>query len=515
MKEIQLNAEEQKICSLLKEYCAYYNQENPSEESLELRITGGWVRDKLLGKASNDLDIAINFQSGEIFTENLIKYIKKGNYPNVISTSVHKIEKNPEKSKHLETCTTKIYGLDVDFVNLRSEEYTADSRIPIVDYGTPEQDAMRRDATLNALFFNLNTEKVEDFTGKGLEDLEQGILRTPLPAMQTFLDDPLRCLRLIRFAAQYNFRIDDEALKCMSEPEIQTSLLRKISKERVGVELDKMLKSQSPTYGISLIRQTDLYKPIFNFGELYEKVLEYNDGAGDFISHRYELTHVSLTNLTEKLPSVLEELAKVSLFEEEVNLLKTDKAFAKTFYLVILLYNWSGLTFKTRPQKSFKTTQSAVEIIVKEGLKYSSKESDLIRIVVDSSSSLQQVLSAYQKNPDSFKRSDLGLLIKPFGQNAKVCLFCNLVQECFEGDLAEVFTRYATFMQALENLDLWDAHLLRPLVNGKELLIALNRKPGPWVSHMNDKLVVWQLDNPKAAKEQVAEYAKTIIDQVV
>ena len=85
----------------------------------------------------------------------------------------------------METCTTKLFGVDIDFVNLRSEEYTHDSRVPSIEFGTPEQDAVRRD-TLNALFYNLNQGEIEDYTKRGLSDLQNGILKTPLAPIKTF-----------------------------------------------------------------------------------------------------------------------------------------------------------------------------------------------------------------------------------------------------------------------------------------------------------------------------------------
>jgi len=98
------------------------------------------------------------------------------------------IMSNPEQSKHLETARMKINDIWVVLVNLRSEEYAHHSRIPTMQFGTPEQDALRRDFTINALFYNLNEGVVEDLTGRGLEDLRGGLIRTPLAAKETFLD---------------------------------------------------------------------------------------------------------------------------------------------------------------------------------------------------------------------------------------------------------------------------------------------------------------------------------------
>lgn len=104
------------------------------------------------------------------------------------ANSIGVIAANPDQSKHLETATLRVHGEKLDCVNLRSEHYSDESRIPVIEMGTPLQDAERRDFTINSLFYNLNTGQVEDFTGKGLRDLEAGIIRTPLDPRTTFLD---------------------------------------------------------------------------------------------------------------------------------------------------------------------------------------------------------------------------------------------------------------------------------------------------------------------------------------
>jgi len=178
--------------------------------------------------------------------ENLAKYKGSGN-PALNDdeiVKVHKIDANPEKSKHLETVTTRIFGLDIDLVNLRKETYTEESRNPQMEFGTAEEDALRRDATVNAMFYNLNTSALEDLTGLGLKDLKQKLIRTPLEAYQTFKDDPLRILRLIRFASRLGYRIDDDCKQAMQNESIKDALRLKISKERVGAEVEKMLRGK-------------------------------------------------------------------------------------------------------------------------------------------------------------------------------------------------------------------------------------------------------------------------------
>ena len=214
-----------------------------------LRFTGGWVRDKLLGIESTDIDIGIDSMTGHRFGTLMKQYLddsaRRTQYGEDVVGRLAQIVANPEKSKHLETVTTKILGLDIDLVNLRREMYDEDSRTPTMEFGTPEEDALRRDSTVNALFYNLETSEVEDLTRKGLEDMELKIIRTPLSPYQTFKDDPLRILRCIRFASKLGYDIEPEAEKAMSDPSIKVALRAKISRERVGIEIEKMLKGKT------------------------------------------------------------------------------------------------------------------------------------------------------------------------------------------------------------------------------------------------------------------------------
>ncbi len=275
------------------------------KQKIILRFTGGWVRDKLLGVPSHDIDVAINKMTGYQFGLRLKEYLEISGSPEkyglegVATTDkqnqkagtadkskvvggLHKIEANPEKSKHLETVTTKILGLDIDLVNLRKETYTDDSRNPAMEFGTPEEDALRRDATVNAMFYNINTQEIEDFTGRGHDDMLAKILRTPLEPYQTFKDDPLRILRLIRFASRLDYEIDVNAKEAMKDAGIKDALRRKISRERVGIELEKALTGNSPRgpfTAMLLINELDLYETIFSdptvtAGEAYEPVTD-------------------------------------------------------------------------------------------------------------------------------------------------------------------------------------------------------------------------------------------------
>ncbi|RUS26767.1 hypothetical protein BC938DRAFT_484135, partial [Jimgerdemannia flammicorona] len=272
--QVVLNDQERQICDLLHDVTEHLKVTRPELPEVVLRIAGGW----LLGMSCHDLDVAVNSMMGFEFASHVNDYLRLQGYE---TRTIAKIDSNPEKSKHLETATTKVLGLEVDFVNLRSEVYSEDSRIPTEisysrskiypqTFGTPEQDAFRRDITINALFYNIHNHEVEDFTKmvrlltrhlcpnvthasviirysqQGLSDLAAGHVRTPLPAFDTFRDDPLRVLRCVRFASRFGFSIVDDVAGAMEDENIKSALTAKISRERIGIELDKIMKGTIP-----------------------------------------------------------------------------------------------------------------------------------------------------------------------------------------------------------------------------------------------------------------------------
>nr|AAG00316.1 tRNA nucleotidyltransferase [Kluyveromyces lactis] len=479
--KIQLNKVESEICTLVKEFCSHYNKANAETEPLVARITGGWVRDKLLGNDSNDLDIAINNMTGEQFAEKLCAFLQDRGLE---THSLHTIDKNPSKSKHLETCTTKLFDVPVDFVNLRSEEYTMESRIPKVEFGTPYDDAMRRDATLNAMFYNITEDKIEDFTKKGFQDLNDGILRTPLPPRQTFIDDPLRVLRLIRFASRFNFQIDPQTYQAMRDPGIHQSFNHKISKGRVYTEMHKTLTSANPFYALDLIQGAHLSRVIFTTNE-----------SSPEIESIYE-------NLDQHLKSVVETIPK---------LLKSHTTFASVFpgmqeplILSLVLSGFKGL--KGPDPAKPKNSIPLAGVITKEGLNFPNTQVDNVIACVESEDSYHNLV----KNGKSMKRSELGFALRKLGKNWQMVHFYNLCLDYLRhGD--EPIPHYDEFYKHVHDCKLDDVYTLKHIINGKELAKLLDRKPGIWMGETLDRILIWQLDNPDISKETFIENLNDIV----
>lgn len=300
LPEISLTQIESAICQLLHDACRWIEKHQPQPDpersenaqvdyrdgwTCEARIAGGWVRDKLLGQASHDLDVSLSSLTGYVFALFLEAYLlspefmqsdlaknpsspfrARSSETNQLVGHITKIAANPDQSKNLETATARVAGLSLDFVNLRKEVYVGNSRIPIMTFGTALEDAERRDITINSLFYNVHTRRVEDFTGKGLSDMRDRIIRTPLEPQQTFLDDPLRVLRCVRFASRFGYIVDQEIFKCLEDErgaEIRIALSSKVSRERFGIEVDKMMFGPDPAGALALIEKMHLYDVVF------------------------------------------------------------------------------------------------------------------------------------------------------------------------------------------------------------------------------------------------------------
>ena len=216
------------------------------ELNLDCYVVGGYVRDLFLERPSNDIDVVV-VGSGIQVANALRK--KMGRKANI---SVF---------KNFGTAQVKYKGMEIEFVGARRESYSHDSRKPIVEDGTLEDDQNRRDFTVNAMAIQLNRahfgELVDPFGG--IEDLEDGIIRTPLDPDITFSDDPLRMLRCVRFATQLHFFIEDETFEALGR---NAHRLKIISGERISEELNKTIKASQPSRGFVDLQRSGLLQLI-------------------------------------------------------------------------------------------------------------------------------------------------------------------------------------------------------------------------------------------------------------
>ncbi|XP_039835786.1 tRNA nucleotidyltransferase cca2-like isoform X3 [Panicum virgatum] len=454
----------------------------------QLRVAGGWVRDKLLGKDSADIDVALDNMTGQNFCEKVNEYLELiGEEQKGIGV----IQCNPDQSKHLETARMLILDIWIDFVNLRSETYAENSRIPTMEVGTAKADAYRRDLTINSLFFNINNNSVEDLTGRGIEDLKKGLIVTPLPAKATFLDDPLRVLRAIRFAARFNFTLAEDLKEAASDERVKSELGSKISRERIGHEIDLMMSDKHPVKAMYDIRDLGLFYVVFSFPEnsnppVFDKCdwqcvshieaawnLAYSIGSSVFNSGSDpKLQQVPVSSYIIKHSLKL----KGSDAETVVNIHAASEKFAELVHL--LESSFDVRTFKEKLEDEY------LEIPT-----------------------------------DSVKRVCAGLILREIKDFWRLALLVSILSNPEAENAAGILNKqdelhwrkekYIRVERAITDLDLDGVWKLKPVLDGKSIMGVMQVKSGgPLIGKWQQRALKWQLAHPNGTMDECIEWMK-------
>ncbi|KAI0516725.1 putative poly(A) polymerase [Xylaria bambusicola] len=513
--EEELTTQEQKAIvllpaeKLLREFLLECAQHFPG---LEIWITGGWVRDRLLGIPSSDLDLALSKVTGREFGKFLerfsaepeieSKYRMKADelgIPDCKFTRFHVMERNAEMSKKLETAGGNLFGLEVDLVNLRKEVYDSQSRTPDMEFGTPEEDAFRRDATVNAMFFNLEKQEVVDLTGRGLQDLAARIMRTPLDPRQTFMDDPLRVLRLIRVGSKLGFGLHPEVTRYMKEDEIRRALDTMITRDRINIELFKMIRDANAAVAFKHIFESNLYTPVFL--RLDSSLLDTLETEfpilGLSASPPWPITWPRAYRLLAHLLKDSSTMGKMVQSEENVDHVWVMAAYAP---IAGLRQNLLGQAIQEA------TTALRLPAKISKVLESALRNFDSILEILDTTTT---------QSAKTLSRSLVGMAIRSWGatwstQVTYVMLAqvvyapqtsTKSVPSAYDSSMDEFLTgpllkRFSAFADFVVDQDLRDAHLQRPLLNGNEIQILFGlQKGGKYLKSALDGLMAWQLEH--------------------
>ena len=449
------------------------------------RVAGGWVRDKLLGKESDDIDIALNDMKGST----LANLINEELYPGKNKVGI--IQQNVEKGKNLETATIKVCQTWIDLVNLRCEDKNK--------IGTPLTDAERRDLSINSLFYNINEEKVEDFTNKGIHDLENGIIETPIDAEITFRDDPLRILRMLRFAIKYKFRIGFNINNYIekNKEEIVKNFYDNISKERIEKELYKVFNMNNSSFAIAYLYSFNILDIIL----LTKNYDQENNNDNIF------LKIANLYILGEYL------LEKTKIFEIEMN----PENFNKIDYSLLLL------TLYFRNIKNNNDNSLMNQQILKFTYKTSTdylKSNYLMCAYFDE---LYNLI-----NQENYNRLFIGKVLRKITyKNILPCLYASIAYEYIEKTqlnnlmndidnnlLQNIIEKNKRFLSYIINEDMMHIDKMKPLFNGKEILEKLNIKAGKELGFLIEYLIDEQIKEPKLNKDDAIVLLKKKKDEI-
>ena len=445
------------------------------------RVAGGWVRDKLLGKESDDIDIALSNMKGS----KLAKLINEELYPGKDKVGI--IQQNAEKGKHLETATIKICKIWVDLVNLRSEEENV--------IGTPLSDAERRDLSINSLFYNINEEKVEDWTNKGINDLINGVIETPIDAKITFKDDPIRILRMLRFAIKYKFKISDNINNCIEEniEEYKNNYNNTISAERIEKELFKILNMNNSSFAIAYLYEFNLLDSILQ-AKKYDTDNKYN----------FENIFLSTTNLYILGEYILE---KKKIFDVELK----DDNFNKIDFGLLLL----TLYFRKMQVKFGKENITINKLILRESFKAANdyiKENQIMNDKFDELISLV--------NKSNFDRLLVGQILRKIHYKniiklllASICYeylktlnLKEIIKEIDERILQPIIDKFKFFFNYITKEKMLHIDEMKPLFNGQEIIKILNIKPGKEIGKLLELLIEEQIRDPNFTKESAIKF---------
>jgi poly(A) polymerase len=443
-------------------------------------LAGGAVRDEIMGNPVKDIDIVVSMPDGGIkFAEWITQ-----------KTKTYKKETNPVIFPRFGTAKFNflgvkigdidLSGIDIEVVMTRGEKYEKGSRKPEVVYADLEDDAYRRDLTVNSLFKDVVTGEIKDLTGKGIQDIKDGIVRTPLDPDQTFKDDPLRMLRAVRFSVKYEWKMAPELDSALKK---NADLLQQISKERIKDELNKILMTKHPDEGLKVLSETGLMQHIIPELDKCRGVKQNKHHKHDVFEHILEVVKNTAPDLTARLASLFHDIGKPDTKSEDE----------------------TGVHFYRHEDVGAKMTE---EIMAR--LKYSNEEISSVRNIVANHMDLKQSGKKGEKASDKQLRKFMVRLGKDLVPALKMMHADNVSHKADSAMPDQI----AGIADRIKNLKT-DAGEGKPKlpINGNDIMQTLGIKPGPQIKDLLAAVEDAWYKNPKITKDQALAIVKKTFQQ--
>eukprot|EP00581_Thalassiosira_minuscula_P008491 CAMPEP_0183708126 /NCGR_PEP_ID=MMETSP0737-20130205/4503_1 /TAXON_ID=385413 /ORGANISM="Thalassiosira miniscula, Strain CCMP1093" /LENGTH=668 /DNA_ID=CAMNT_0025935933 /DNA_START=200 /DNA_END=2206 /DNA_ORIENTATION=+ len=533
---LDLTLEEEALIQLLR------NVRDEYSPRTTIRIAGGWVRDKLLyGREtpSRDIDLVLSDTSGKEFAQKVCKYVEEmrddREDEDEDAFDVHIVQPSSSKGDqagHLENASLIISGFDVDFCRLRYERYkNKDSRIPSdIGVASAVEDAWRRDLTINALYYNLNTNQVEDWTERGIRDLLLQRVSTPKAPLRTLLEDPTRILRAIRFAAQLSFDMSPGLIRAARDARVRNALQYKVSRDAVGAAIDEMLgtRARDPSRGIQLLMATNLIDVVFPLrngrkdvnDETIESILVdrsgfiYQDGLNCLSRTQSLVTRIFLTSDFEWDISKRRFLWYAAFFKPVYEMMPTSESKRSrrqesAFYRL--------LDSLKRPKMDMQSIESILKGV--EPIQMLLLEETFGNAIKSAKSSGILMEDATPKSSQWEELSELRWSLystfKPIGTMWKEALILALASS--QQSMTDCVQQYKDFILLIENnlqlgTTLTDKNKLKLLLNGSQVQRALGRIEGRGFRDVMHEVEEWQIRNLCGDAESMDDYERSEVE---
>lgn len=440
-------------------------------------IAGGYVRDFLMGKDPKDLDLMIDSPNGGIEFANWITRkvgsYKEGSNP-VVFPRFGTAKFNLGDVSHN---GQDIGSMDIEAVMPRSEKYTAGSRKPEVGFASLKGDAERRDLTVNALFKNISTGEILDLTGKGMHDIQKGIIRTPLEPSQTFTDDPLRMLRVVRFYAKYGWTIPTNIVKALKANAKQ---LENISPERIQEELNKMLVTTNPDKAIKLLKVVDLLQYVIPEMKQAIKMTQNSFHSMDVFNHTLSVLKNTKPVLVQRLMGLFHDIGKI-----------TTRSVTPT-----------GIHFYGHEHAGSEIAEK-----IMKRLKYPNDVINAVKIGIENHMRLKHGEDTAVKISDKTLRK----FVADVGEQLENVLSLVHADNISHSDTASMPNQIDFVKNRIKSLEATTSKPKLP-INGNDLQKEFNLSPGPIIGKIMGAITDAWYENPKITKSDALNIAKKFVN---
>lgn len=438
---------------------------------------GGFVRDAILGNPIKDIDIVVAAPDGGIGFATWLAYhtncFVAGKNPCVFQTY--------GTAKLQITTDPEISDIEIECVQTRKEKYNKESRNPATAYGTIEEDAMRRDLTINALYYNISTDEICDFTKMGLDDIKNQVIRTTGDANVIFDDDPLRVLRVVRFATKLGWKIEKNTWIGMI---MNAKRVSSLTQERVTDEINKMLLLPNPSEAIIKLDRCNVLHRVIPSLSLSKHIYQDLRPIRTLFQHTLETL--------DKTPRVLE--TRLAALFHDVGKLKT---YEKSF----MYHSQIGADMAEEILKAMKYSNAIINT-VKKAIEVHEEFSSYMGGCVPKPAVIRKFVAKFEGND---KDLDVALDL----------MHANNITQMYGKKIKQI----PGVRQKIEELDKKSKQesgkkIVIPL-SGKDIMAEFNLKPSRLIGTIMDKLKKQVIENPDATKEELFKFVEEYLKKVV